>query len=395
MNSKERVRTTFQHKEPDRVPVFELVINSPVASKILGREAYTGGSGSGLVRRKEAESIIKGERDKFAHKRLKDKVDLYEKLGLDILPLPYTPQKNPIIPKKVERNTWIYEDEKTSEWTKFRYVPESDMCAEIDSNIRQKGMEEFERVTKLLEKRQSKKADLDHLLEALDYVQKRVGDKMFILGSADVSFPASTSWLPLFMESMVLQPELVERYLDATLEITLDSLRAQIKKGIDGVIGGADWASQRGMLFSPAHFRRYILPRLKIITAECHKHNLPYIKHTDGNIKSVEKEFLIESDIDGYQAIEPVAGMDIGELKKKYGHRITLLGNIDCSKTLVYGKKEDIVNEVKQCISKAAPGGGYVLSSSNSIHSQVPVKNFLIMLNAARKYGNYPINLTA
>jgi uroporphyrinogen decarboxylase len=245
-----------------------------------------------------------------------------------------------------------------------------------------------------VEERILKKADFNHVLEALDYVQKRVGDKMFILGSADVSFPASTSWLSLFMEAMVLEPKLVKRYLDAKLEITLNSLQPQIKKGIDGVIGGVDWASRREMLFSPAHFRKYILPRLKIITAECHKHGLPYIKHTDGNVKAVEKEFLVESGIDGCHAIEPVAGMDIEELKKKYGERITLLGNVDCSKTLVYGKKEDIVNEVKQCISKAASGGGYVLSSNNSIHSQVPVENFLIMLIAARKYGKYPINLT-
>ena len=45
MNSKERVKTAFEHREPDRVPISELYINSPVASKVLGRTAYTGWSG--------------------------------------------------------------------------------------------------------------------------------------------------------------------------------------------------------------------------------------------------------------------------------------------------------------------------------------------------------------
>jgi uroporphyrinogen decarboxylase len=55
--------------------------------------------------------------------------------------------------------------------------------------------------------------------------------------------------------------------------------------------------------------------------------------------------------------------------------------------------RQQIIAETVEVIKKAAPGGGFVLSSSNSIHSGVPTENFLTMLEAARQYGNYPIAL--
>ena len=48
--------------------------------------------------------------------------------------------------------------------------------------------------------------------------------------------------------------------------------------------------------------------------------------------------------------------------------------------------------EVKNLISCLAPGGGFMISSSNSIHSGVKSDNFLAMIEATKKYGVYPIN---
>ncbi len=67
-------------------------------------------------------------------------------------------------------------------------------------------------------------------------------------------------------------------------------------------------------------------------------------------------------------------------------------GNINCTKTLVDGSFKDIENEVKNCIKRAALGGGYIISSSNTIHSGVKPENYLRMIEVLKKYGNYPIN---
>jgi uroporphyrinogen decarboxylase len=100
---------------------------------------------------------------------------------------------------------------------------------------------------------------------------------------------------------------------------------------------------------------------------------------------------IVDTGIDGLNPMEPIAGMDIGRVKQKYGKRVCLIGNIDCGYVLSEASPEEVEVAVKECILKASPGGGHILSSSNAIHSSVKPQNFRTMVEAARKYGRYPI----
>jgi uroporphyrinogen decarboxylase len=170
--------------------------------------------------------------------------------------------------------------------------------------------------------------------------------------------------------------------------------KEQIRLGVDGLAGGTDWAGTTGMLFSPRAFDRFVLPRLRRLTDLCHRHGKIFIKHTDGNVMSIEKPFFVDSGIDGFAAIEPPAGMDIAHLKKVYGDRLTLVGNVDCANTLVFGSVSDVVAETRHVIRVAGRGGGLILASSNSIHPAVPLHNYMAMLETARRYGQYPLSDT-
>ena len=83
--------------------------------------------------------------------------------------------------------------------------------------------------------------------------------------------------------------------------------------------------------------------------------------------------------------------MDIGRLKQSYGKRLTLMGNIDCAQLLCEGTPEQVAEVTRRTIQAAAPGGGFVLTSSNSIHGGVRLENYMAMLETAHKYGTYPI----
>ena len=83
--------------------------------------------------------------------------------------------------------------------------------------------------------------------------------------------------------------------------------------------------------------------------------------------------------------------MDIGRVKKLIGNRVALWGNIDCSHLLPFGTPDDVKKATIECIRAASPGGGHIISSSNTIHDSVPAENFVAMVEAAREYGNYPI----
>ena len=114
--------------------------------------------------------------------------------------------------------------------------------------------------------------------------------------------------------------------------------------------------------------------------------------HTDGNIWKIF-DLIIETGIDGIHPIDPMADMDLGEAKAKYGKKICLMGNVNCGSTLSWGTIEEVRQEVKDCIRKAGYGGGYICASSNSIHSGVKPENYVAMVKAIREYGRYPLKL--
>jgi uroporphyrinogen decarboxylase len=70
-----------------------------------------------------------------------------------------------------------------------------------------------------------------------------------------------------------------------------------------------------------------------------------------------------------------------------------LIGNIDCGELLCHGTMEEVEQSVRRCIAAGAPGGGFMLSSSNSIHSSVKPENYRAMVQAGQKYGNYPLDM--
>ena len=116
---------------------------------------------------------------------------------------------------------------------------------------------------------------------------------------------------------------------------------------------------------------------------------MPIIKHTDGNLWPILND-LVEVGFDGIHPIQPQC-MDIKEVKEQLRGKACVLGNIDCTYLLPFGSEEEVVATVRDTICKAAPGGGYILSSSNSVHPGCKGENVVAMFQAARKYGSYPI----
>lgn len=99
-------------------------------------------------------------------------------------------------------------------------------------------------------------------------------------------------------------------------------------------------------------------------------------------------EVFVEVGFDAFHPIQPQC-MDIAEVKKKVGDRICLAGNIDCRHLLVFGTPEEVRQNVEETIEIAAPGGSYIISSSNSVHQDCKVDNYLAMVEAAREFGVY------
>ena len=82
------------------------------------------------------------------------------------------------------------------------------------------------------------------------------------------------------------------------------------------------------MFFSPAYWRKWFKPGVKAIVDVCHENGLPVIYHGCGNVEPIFDDF-IETGVDAYNPLEAKAGMDVVELRRRYGHRIGFCGNMD------------------------------------------------------------------
>lgn len=159
--------------------------------------------------------------------------------------------------------------------------------------------------------------------------------------------------------------------------------------GADIIMESEDFCGTRGPFISLDHFNTFCLPGLMMVRERAKQCDMPFVKHSDGYVWPLMDTFVNELHIDAFHPSEPIAGMKIEQVKERYGDRIAVMGNIDCSHLLPFGTPDEIDNAVKNCIEHTASGGGYILSSSNCIHASVPYQNLIAMITAARKYGQY------
>jgi uroporphyrinogen-III decarboxylase len=159
---------------------------------------------------------------------------------------------------------------------------------------------------------------------------------------------------------------------------------------LDGFVIWGDVAYKKGMFFSPVYWREYFKPWVAQMTACAHAQGLPVIYHGCGNVKAIFQDY-IDIGIDGYNPLEAKAGMDVVDLRRRYGHRMAFCGNSDVQ-VWETGDREAIRREVLRKLN-AARGGGYVFLSDHSVSSAVSGKTYDFIVNLVREYGQYPLRL--
>lgn len=173
--------------------------------------------------------------------------------------------------------------------------------------------------------------------------------------------------------------EILERYADWT--IRLAPRLAEI--GFDVFWAFDDVAFNNGPMFSPAFYRETVLPIQRRAAAAL---ELPLITHSDGDMTPILDDWLTL----GQAAIHPIQPdvMDIHAVKAAYGHRVCLVGNVFMD-DLVRKQPDDIRAQVRDLIEHVGAGGGYIISSSNSLTADMRDENVRAMAEAIREFGAY------
>ncbi len=342
MNGYERFMTALRREQPDRVPIWELLVNRPVIDKMYGPEV----------------SYLD-----FAEKEDLDGVCVFEDL----------------------RQTPVDDNHFHDEWGILWGYGKADVPYPAQHPIHSEAD---------LDKLVPPDPDADHRLVTLEEAVRRFkGERAIVFLGHDVyEFSANLRGMDNLLMDYALNPDLAHRVAQVTLDYKLRVLERALELGADVALTGDDYAYRHAPMMSPTHFREFILPYLKQIVDMAHAQGFPYIKHTDGNIWSLLDMMVDEAGIDGIDPLEPIATMDIGQAKQQYGHRVCLCGNVDCSVVLTRGSKELVIEAVKETIAKASPGGGHIMASSNSIHPAVDPELYKTMMWATREFGVYPLD---
>lgn len=228
--------------------------------------------------------------------------------------------------------------------------------------------------------------DVQTLLPGARAFAAQKADRAAILVTRAGLFPTIHSMgVETFCLALHEKRDLVEAILDRYTDWAASLAARAADLGFDAFATTDDFAFKTALFFSPAVFRELVLPRYRRLAQAL---AIPWILHSDGDISAVLDD-LVEL---GVAAIHPVekGAMDIQDVKRRYGGRLCLLGNVEMD-ILARGSPDEVRSEVRWLIANIAPGGGYILSSGNSLASYLDTENILAMSRAVRELGNYPI----
>ena len=184
------------------------------------------------------------------------------------------------------------------------------------------------------------------------------------------------------MSDMLLNPGFVHELLDAICEWNLAVIDKLCELPIDAVRFGDDWGDQRGIQMGPDHWRTFIKPRLARMYARAHAHGKQVVIHSCGAVSSLFDE-LIEIGVNVFNPFQPEV-MDVYEMKRKYGDRLSFYGGISTQKLLPFGTPDDVRREVKRALTELGHDGGYILAPAHATPKDVPLENLLALIETVQ-----------
>ena len=190
--------------------------------------------------------------------------------------------------------------------------------------------------------------------------------------------------LDVFSIMMYDDPDLVKEVHRRFSEWSARVVQHLNKMDFDFIWANDDHADNKMPWVSTEMWEEFMKPYQMLVAKEIAK---PWIFHSDGNLFPL-LDGLLTLGMDGIHPVQPAA-MDINRLKERYGDRVCIIGNIDLDYTLPRGTEAEVEAEVRDRIEKVGKGGGYMISSANSITDYCKLENIWAMSRAIDKYRRY------
>jgi len=225
-------------------------------------------------------------------------------------------------------------------------------------------------------------------------LQQRYGGRIYLMGSLCWGIWENVSQvmgLPGFAVTLRRDPDFVRRMVKYYERLYLAAVHAAADAGMPGFVYSDDMGYKSGPQTSPRVMEEFFGPSLRRIADEAHERGLKIIIHSCGNIYQL-LDLFVDWGFDGVHSLEPTAGIDLAEVKRRVGDKMCIFGNLDISHVLSHGTRQEVEEAVKYALRVAAQDGGFVMAMTNS-HNGVKVENSRWMIEFTHRYGTYPLAL--
>jgi uroporphyrinogen decarboxylase len=172
-----------------------------------------------------------------------------------------------------------------------------------------------------------------------------------------------------------------------------ETMLSAVGKYVEVAVIADDLGTNESLMISPELYREMIKPvHKKIIECIKGKANVKVLLHSDGNVYPLIPD-LIEIGVDALNPIQyTIKDMDTERLKKEFGDKLVFWGGgCETQYIMTTGSKEDIDREVRLRVGHLAPGGGFVFAQTHNIQPDVPPENVIQMYTSAKLHGNYKV----
>lgn len=352
MTSKERIELTLKHKEPDRIPIMDTIWNTTISRwKQEGLPADQDPSGY------------------FGY-------DGWVAVGADI---------SLQLPSKTIEETEDYIVSRNSDGAVNKYWKKSTSTPQlIDFLITdRKKWEEYKERAKYNDSR----VNFDGAINAFKH-GNAIGYPIQYFNGVGYDWWQRIVGPVNMLIGMTEDPEWIKEMMEANAELNINIMEEMISKGVgfDSAFFWDDLGYRNGTLFSPNMYRELVFPYHKRLCDFCNARGMSVVLHSCGNVSDFMPIF-IKAGFACIQPLETKAGMDLFELKKKYGEKITLMGGIDVRAMAIGGETLD--KEVIEKITFAKKGGGYIYHSDHSVPDDVSFSNYSRVISLTKNYGKY------
>ncbi len=330
MTPRERALTALRCQEPDRPPIFELLVDPGLLARATPEGTY-----EGFAREFHFDLILTDTPS-----------NMYRKEWIDR-------------DKGIFQNEWGMKRQDTGEAVSVLLGGPIQEPEDLDSYEPPDPLDpfRFQQLERLLDEFGGERAVGMHVHDSFNY-------------------PYYLRGMENMMMDLVLNPELVHRLVRISVEHNIALARRALELGADFILLGDDYGAASGPLVSPQHFREFFLPGLREVCDAVHDAGGILFKHCCGQITDLLDMMVLEAGIDALHPLDKTAHMDMAAVKEKYAGRLCVAGGLDCGDLLCSAPAEDVVAVVEELLRTVAVGGGYILASSNSLHHGTKLDNY-------------------